>query len=111
MRHISERLVWAAMSDGEISRVRSIPLSYSEYMIGLQSAPWYQHICPDCGGHGLRPKRCCDGKECACMGQPIDFEDCVCGRTPPSPDKIREWVRASVIKSRRRTIYPESILP
>lgn len=41
------------------------------------------HDCERCGGIGVEPVMCCDGRECGCMAMPIDFRTCSCGSTPP----------------------------
>lgn len=66
-------------------------LTFTEFMRGMGSAPWEPQICEDCGGNGLKPVMCCDGRECGCMGMPVDFEPCGCGISPPSDEQIKEW--------------------
>ena len=42
----------------------------------LQENADYISKCPECGGTGLSAIICCDGTDCGCMGQPIDFIQC-----------------------------------
>ncbi len=35
--------------------------------------------CSECGGTGIVPQGCCDGRECGCMGMPVDF-DVICAK-------------------------------
>lgn len=66
-------------------------LSVREFMVGMCNAPFDYNICKECGGTGLRPVKCCSGRECGCMGMPVDFVDCDCGRPVPSEEQIKKW--------------------
>ncbi len=66
-------------------------IDFPTYMRGLCNAPWDSSQCGDCGGNGLRPVMCCNGRDCGCLGMPTEFVDCDCGRTPPTDEQIRKW--------------------
>lgn len=52
-------------------------MDYVDFMIScsdfLKNNADYK-ICNDCGGTGISAIICCNGKECGCYGQPIDFK-------------------------------------
>jgi len=58
---------------------------------------WKEDDCPSCGGTGVVGIGCCDGSDCTCRGQPIDFRACTCGADQPSEDVLKnylpKWVR------------------
>ena len=66
-------------------------ISFGVYMRGLCRAPGDYNICKECGGIGLKPIYCCDGRECGCYGLPIDFVDCECGTEKPTIEQIKKW--------------------
>lgn len=49
-------------------------MDYITFMNGLSQALYDKNICKDCGGTGWKPLMCCNGRECGCMGMPIDNE-------------------------------------
>jgi hypothetical protein len=68
-----------------------IELSLVEYMNGLCSAPKDFSKCKDCGGVGMVPLMCCDGRDCGCANLPYDFKPCNCGATQPTEKQILKW--------------------
>jgi len=70
---------------------RASTLEYSEWMHGLFNAPGDNSKCQDCGGIGLVPEGCCSGRECGCMGLPVDYRGCHCGADQPTDEQIRRW--------------------
>jgi len=72
-------------------------LDFVEFMAGMNSAPWEYQICEHCGGNGLKPVMCCDGRECGCMGMPVDFILCGCGIAPPSAEDIMTWAKEAEV--------------
>ena len=72
-----------------------VGMDYCEWMRGLCNAPWFDKMCIDCGGVGLKPVICCTSwsMDCGCMGTPVDFEKCDCDNTIPSNEQISKWGR------------------
>ena len=63
-------------------------LTFVEYMNTLfkySKENWDNKKCDQCGGVGIVPVMCCSGKDCTCVGLPVDFKlECkICGAKPP----------------------------
>lgn len=60
---------------------------YPEWVRGvtkrLDGVTFSPAICSACGGTGVEVVRCCNGYECACRGQAVDFRRCSRGCVPP----------------------------
>ncbi len=68
-------------------------MEYPDYMRGLMAAPWDVEECIECGGSGAMAVLCCDGRECGCHGQPVEFIEChLCDRPFPRTEQIASWL-------------------
>jgi hypothetical protein len=65
-------------------------MDFCEYMFAMTNAPFDMNLCGECGGSGGIPELCCNGRECGCMGQPVDFKQCKCG-IEPTNKQLKEW--------------------
>ena len=78
-------------------------LGYVEFMQAMSVAPVDGSKCITCGGLGLEPILCCDGRECCCRGMPTDYDTCKCGTKEPSEEQLREWLKTYQSQSEGRT--------
>ncbi len=58
---------------------------------------WKKDNCPTCGGTGVIGIGCCNGADCTCRGQPIEFRACKCGAEEPTEEELLKclpkWVK------------------
>lgn len=52
-------------------------------------------LCAKCGGYNYELLGCCGGRECGCMGQPVDSKPCskcnIDGNKEPSLQAQKDW--------------------
>jgi hypothetical protein len=49
------------------------------------------HPCEKCFGIGAVGVRCCDGRECGCMGMAVDYQPCDCGTPFPTEEQLQKY--------------------
>lgn len=71
-------------------------MEFGDYMRALDAMPGVaDHPCNECCGTGAVAVRCCDGRECGCYGQPIDYRPCKCGTPFPTEEQLAPFVPKS----------------
>ena len=74
----------------------NVLMDFGDYMRALAAMPGVpSSACRECFGTGARPVMCCNGHECGCYGQPIDYKQCECGTPFPTEEQIQKYVPSS----------------
>jgi hypothetical protein len=68
-------------------------MDFGDYMRAMDKLPGVpDHPCNECCGTGAVAMMCCNGRECGCMGLPVDYQPCECGAPFPTEEQLAKYV-------------------